>query len=194
MTQDRDRAINWQVAIDDLSLRKASLRKEMRANLRRSRKVADTPYLMLRDALKQLKTEKCIAIYSALPDEPSITALLDDLPRHRWLLPRVKEDHLIFHHVMDTSRDLRPGAFGILEPLPHLPIMTVTEIDIFVCPGLAFDIHGGRLGRGRGFYDRVLSGAREDALKIGVGFGCQMVRDTFAEKHDISMNTVICHG
>ena len=166
------------------------MRRQLRDSARDSRELLAT----LTDSLGELQEGKRIAIYAALPDEPVITPLITALPHLHWLLPRVDGDHLTFHRVRDAPTELRSGAFGIMEPRPDLPATTIPDIDIFICPGLAFDIHGGRLGRGRGFYDRVLAEAREDSLKIGVGFDCQMVEDVFAEEHDIAMNSVLCHG
>ncbi|RYD45106.1 MAG: 5-formyltetrahydrofolate cyclo-ligase, partial [Verrucomicrobiaceae bacterium] len=94
--------------------------------------------------------------------------------------------HLTFH----TGENLAEGSFGIMEPAEGSPEVAVEEIDAFLCPGLAFDRKGGRLGRGRGFYDRLLAKAREDAVKIGLCHGFQMVEDTFSEEHDVRMDEV----
>lgn len=148
----------------------------------------------LKASLEDLEGSRRIAIFSALPGEPNIIRLINDMPQHCWLLPRVDGNRLHFHRVSNPNQQLKPGAFGILEPDTSLPTIASGDIDIFICPGLAFDKHGGRLGRGRGFYDRVLADARESALKIGVGFACQMVEDTHGEPHDIAMNAVLCYG
>jgi len=97
----------------------------------------------------------------------------------------------MFHAVKNPDLELVPGAFGILEPSPTLPVVDLAKIDVFLCPGLAFDSHGGRLGRGRGYYDRLLARARPDAYKIGVCFPHQLVPETFTEPHDIHMDLVI---
>ena len=134
---------------------------------------------------------KIIAVFSALPGEPDLTELIERRTDHQWAYPRVEHEHLVFHLVTDPSSQLRTGAFGIREPSPTLPEIDVMEIDAFLCPGLAFDPRGGRLGRGRGFYDRLLSKTRPDAVKIGVCFPSQIVPDTFPEAHDIQMDEVI---
>ena len=83
------------------------------------------------------------------------------------------------------------GAFGVREPSPDMPVIPLDQIDAFLCPGLAFDPRGGRLGRGRGFYDRMLAGARPDALRIGVCFPWQIVPDVFPEAHDVFMDGIL---
>lgn len=132
-------------------------------------------------------TLRTVAIYSALPGEIDLSQILHHLPHISWVYPRIVGHHLTFH----TGHDLRPGAFDLLEPSEESPEIPLSEIDAFICPGLAFDSGGHRLGRGRGFYDRLLAQARPDALKIGICFPFQIVPETFAELHDVKMDAVI---
>lgn len=134
---------------------------------------------------------RTLSLFAALPGEPDLLALPELHPDRRWLFPRVDGDLLTFHQVTDPHRELLAGAFGIREPAAGTPVVPVGEIDAFLCPGLAFDARGGRLGRGRGFYDRMLAGARPDALKLGIGFAFQVVEDTCAEAHDVRMDEVL---
>lgn len=132
-----------------------------------------------------------IAVYAAMPGEVDLGGLVAARAGIAWLFPRVCGDELRFHQVRSLERDLATGAFGIFEPLEELADTPTVEIDAFLCPGLAFDERGGRLGRGRGFYDRLLAGARPGAAKVGVCFPYQIVADTFAEPHDVRMDLVI---
>lgn len=166
----------------------------MRASLREHQPQPELLLRALQQSLEVLSPPKRIAIYHALADEPCITPLVKRLDQHHWLFPRVDGENLHFHRVWEPETQLTPGAFGILEPLSHQPTVAVGDIDIFVCPGLAFDPQGGRLGRGKGFYDRILAKAREDALKIGIGYSCQLVEDACGEPHDMRMNAVLCRG
>jgi 5-formyltetrahydrofolate cyclo-ligase len=130
---------------------------------------------------------RTIAAYSPLVGEIDPSATIAGHPEVRWVYPRVTGDHLTFH----TGDSLQPGSFGILEPLADSPEIPLHEIDAFLCPGLAFDLRGGRLGRGRGFYDRLLAQARLDATFLGICQEFQIVPDTFSEPHDIRMHEVI---
>jgi 5-formyltetrahydrofolate cyclo-ligase len=132
-----------------------------------------------------------IAVFSALKGEVDLTEVIAARPERRWVWPRVEGDDLHFHQVENPAAQLTAGAFGVREPSPDLPVIPVYRIDAFLCPGLAFDERGGRLGRGRGFYDRMLAGARPGALKIGVCFPWQFVDDTFPEAHDVIMDEVL---
>lgn len=134
---------------------------------------------------------RTIAVFAALPGEVDLTEVVARHPGRRWVYPRVRGDDLDFHHVANPDTGLQPGVLGILEPSAELPLVAVEEIDAFFCPGLAFDRRGGRLGRGRGYYDRLLAKARPDARKAGICFPWQIVPDTFPEAHDIQMDEVI---
>ncbi len=149
----------------------------------------------LRDAIRCWLSEHpehlTVAIFAALPGEPDLLPLVRLHPERRWLLPKVHGDALSFHEVTDPENELITGAFGIREPRADSALIPIPEIDVFLCPGLAFDLLGNRLGRGRGFYDRMLEMARLDALKLGVCFPYQLVDDTFPEPHDIPMDGLI---
>ena len=132
-----------------------------------------------------------VALYAALPGEVDLLPLLARDPNRRWVFPRVCGDALVFHEVRDWQHDLLAATLGIREPSPALPRVQMPEIDVFLCPGLAFDSRGGRLGRGRGYYDRALAVARPGALKIGVCHPAQQVADTFPQAHDVFMDEVI---
>lgn len=137
---------------------------------------------------RELKT---IAAFAALDGEVDLTEIAALHPERHWAWPRVEGNDLHFHLARDPASQLMPGAFGIREPSPDLPRVAAVEIDAFLCPGLAFDPRGGRLGRGGGFYDRLLAKARKDALKIGVCFPWQIVADTFPEAHDVLMDEIL---
>lgn len=87
---------------------------------------------------------------------------------------------------------LQPGeAFGILEPVGEL-YTDYDAIDLIVVPGVAFDRHGNRLGRGRGYYDKILKETHV-ARKVGICFGFQFVEEVPVDELDVRMDLVI-HG
>ena len=83
---------------------------------------------------------------------------------------------------------LKPGAFGILEPETIVPIPK-TDLDLIVVPGLGFDRFGGRIGYGKGYYDRLLE--RTDATKAALCYGFQVMEQVQTEPHDIPMDFVV---
>lgn len=169
------------------------LKSQLREMLRREARGGDSYAVRdgVADWIKRHPQVQTVATFAALPDEVDLTELVTLFPEKCWLFPRVDGEGVCFHASTDPTRDLVPGAFGILEPRADSPIVPIDEIDAFLCPGMAFDRQGGRLGRGKGFYDRLLSQARTDAHKIGVAFPSQIVPNTHCEAHDIPMDEVI---
>ena len=92
--------------------------------------------------------------------------------------------------------ELTPGVWGIREPsaaLRRQPARAIdpAEIDLVIAPGVAFDRRGGRLGHGKGYYDRFLQRARASATIVGVAFECQLFDAVPMAAHDAFMDYVI---
>ena len=86
--------------------------------------------------------------------------------------------------------DLISGMYGIQEPSPEKRIKMNPEIiDLVIVPGIAFDRQGGRLGHGKGYYDRFLQFTR--AFRLGLAFDCQLLKTVPTESHDVPMNAIL---
>jgi 5-formyltetrahydrofolate cyclo-ligase len=97
-----------------------------------------------------------------------------------------------YREIRDWAADLRPGKYGIGEPGAECPAVPVTSLDFILVPGIAFDVLGGRLGRGKGFYDRLLNQAV--GVTCGVGLDEQFIACVPVEAHDIPMNLIAVPG
>jgi 5-formyltetrahydrofolate cyclo-ligase len=86
-------------------------------------------------------------------------------------------------------QDLAPGRYGIAEPRAHCDPVDAESLDLALVPGLGFSTDGGRLGRGRGFYDRLLVSFRGKGL--GVAFDFQVLPQIPREDHDVRLDGVI---
>ncbi len=104
------------------------------------------------------------------------------------LLPCVEGDDLILRQYLGQNSMRAGEQFGILEPVGK-EYATLEDIKMMIVPGVAFDSKKNRMGRGRGFYDRLLSTIR--AVKIGVCFDFQIVENVPMESFDIKMDKVI---
>ena len=90
----------------------------------------------------------------------------------------------------DFDKELRKGKFGILELDPEAMRRVQPEkLDALLVPGLAFDDAGNRLGRGRGFFDRILRETR--GAKLALAYDLQLVKEVPTEKHDVRMDYII---
>jgi 5-formyltetrahydrofolate cyclo-ligase len=91
----------------------------------------------------------------------------------------------------DPHMPLITGHRGIREPAVHIPILP-WNVDCFIVPGLAFDSHGGRLGYGKGYYDRILAQTARTVPIIAVCYDWQVVDDPLPlEPHDIRIHMII---
>jgi len=106
-------------------------------------------------------------------------------------LTLVKEHRLLAYAITDPGRDLAPGYCGIPEPLSTLPLVEPASIELVVMPGSVFDMRGGRLGYGGGYYDRFLQNAAPKALRIGLAFDLQAVKDVPQAEHDQPLDYLV---
>jgi 5-formyltetrahydrofolate cyclo-ligase len=90
----------------------------------------------------------------------------------------------------DFALDLRPGQFGILEPMPEaVRPVTGDLIDVVLVPGLAFDETGKRLGRGMGYFDRILRDVH--GIKIVLAYDFQVLSEVPTEAHDTPVDFIV---
>ncbi len=113
----------------------------------------------------------------------------------RVAVPWCIEDRLELFRLEGMS-DLVPGSFGILEPPPELRLrpdrrVAVEELELAVVPGLAFDPHCGRIGYGRGYFDRLLAGARPETALVAVAFQCQIFAEVPMVPGDVRMDAIV---
>lgn len=129
-----------------------------------------------------------ILLYHSLPDEVCTHPFIEKWSkRKRIILPVVKGDDLELREYTGNNH-LREGRFHIAEP-DGAAIEDEQDIDLAFIPGVSFDCMGHRLGRGKGYYDRLLS--RLDVYKIGVCFSFQISdRPLPTEPHDVCMDEV----
>lgn len=136
------------------------------------------------DIYKQCRN---ILLFASLPDEIPTHDIIKKWSKGKNIfLPRVNGNSLdIIRYVPGM---LKKGSFNILEPSGDDTIDPAT-IDLIIVPGVAFDKQGNRLGRGKGFYDRLLS--TTEAKTIAVCFDCQLVDLIPTESHDVPIQFIV---
>ena len=149
----------------------------------------------LEELAEYLKGWQTVLLYWSLDDEVCTHTLVERLYKegHRVLLPHVVSDTEMTLHPYAGQEQMRPGAWGILEPVtPSIDIATLDEgrEAVAVVPGMAFDADGGRLGRGKGYYDRLLK-LLPYIYKMGLCYDWQVVDGVPMDEYDVRMNRII---
>jgi len=139
-------------------------------------------------ATEEFRQARCIALYYALKDEVQTAGLAEEWYRSKQIaLPALQGSHIIYK-MYEGQGCLRRGEFGIYEPFGTQTI-DLENIDLIVAPGVAFDRSGARIGRGGGYYDRLLTDFHKPV--IGLCYRFQMLDAITVEAHDRKMTSVI---
>lgn len=132
----------------------------------------------------------CVAAYMPLAREANVTPVLADcLKRGKTLLlPRVESAGQMTLRRVTAWSQLRPGAFGLLEPGEEAETISPEMVELVLVPLEAVDEHGVRLGKGGGYYDRMLANCH--ALTLGAALSWQWVARVPREEWDQPLQAV----
>lgn len=137
---------------------------------------------------------RTVLAYLAIGGEADIEPVVREAltTGRRVCLPRIDWRARAMVPAAITSLDagLVASRHGIREPGPGAPAVAVEELDLVFVPGLGFDDHGGRIGRGAGFYDRFLARPGLRALTVGPAFEVQLVDRVPLAAHDVRLRAV----
>ena len=176
---------------------KGILRKEIRARLaalaQEQRAMASKQASTLLEKQAVWKNAGLVFFYAPIPEEIDIWPLLGDaLAGGKTVaLPRFDPttQRYVACQIQDVAKDLNHGQFGIREAGAHCIAVPPNRLDLVLVPGVAFDLQGRRLGRGKGFYDQMLASVR--GTTCGVAFDEQIVEAIPVEPHDVHLNCIL---
>ncbi len=114
----------------------------------------------------------------------------------RIIVPWCNTDGELELFWLQDMAEMAVGMYKILEPREELRSVAErhidpTELDLIMVPGVGFDRRGGRMGHGKGYYDKLLQHARPDAPLVALAFECQLFPEIPMQSHDIYMDKVI---
>ena len=184
----------------DIKAEKKRIRKEIKNHFRtipisdfdaKSKKVLDKL-----KKLPEWKNAETVLIFLSLPDEIKTEGIINEAleENKKTAVPRINGNDIVFHYIKSVNSSLIIHPLGMAEPSPSAPVfnsLSADEKTLILVPGLAFDKNCFRLGRGKGFYDKFLSGIDKSVKKIGIGYDFQIVESVPAEDHDFPLDSVI---
>ena len=178
---------------------KATLRLKMKA-LRKQQSEPKQRSEVLFHRLRELDFYSLLQVKALYASFRSEVDTQDEITRQieghqAVILPRCYGDELRLFRI-ESLDELHAGEFGIPEPNDYVVSqpdrqISPADVEVFIVPAIAFDRLGNRLGHGKGHYDRLLSQASHNAVKVGICFDCQLHEELPTEPHDIRMDWVI---
>jgi len=176
---------------------KSALRSQIREQLQRmtgsQRAKASDQIRSMLERQSVWKNSQAILFFAPLPDEPDIWPLIADaiaLGKTVAMPCFLPETEIyVACRILNPSVDVQVGKFGIREPSPRCPEVPLNQLDFVLVPGVAFDMNGRRLGRGKGYYDRLL--AQVGGKTCGVAFDEQIVDEVPAGPNDVDLNCIL---
>jgi 5-formyltetrahydrofolate cyclo-ligase len=174
---------------------KAALRSMIRARLEKiSPAVRAAESIELGERLKaQMPSAHTILFFAPMPDELDIWPVLElSLALGtNCALPFFDAEKKFYgaRQIKNMAVHIVAGKFGVREPTANCEEIPLDKFDLVLVPGMAFDLHGNRLGRGRGFYDRLL--AEMSGVKCGVGYDFQLLEKIPMELHDTKVDFIL---
>jgi 5-formyltetrahydrofolate cyclo-ligase len=141
------------------------------------------------EKLPEFFNAKTVLAYWSLADEVNTHTFINNWYKtKRFLLPLVIGSELelrVFSGIQSMSKG---PSFGIMEPI-NGDVVSIEEVDFAIIPGVAYDLRGNRLGRGKGYYDKLLS--NKSIFKIGICFAFQVFPQIPVDRFDIPVDKVI---
>ena len=173
--------------MDKKEIRKEIKRLRLSLDNEQKEMFADQVFTQLEE-LQEFNQAAHILFYHSLPDEMPTLRYLNKWSTSKHLyLPRVNGEEL---DILPYSEDsLDSGAFDIIEPSGQ-DLVDDSKIELVIVPAVAFDKSKNRLGRGKGFNDRLLKKAC-NAKTICVGYAFQLMESLPVEPHDVPMEIVV---
>jgi 5-formyltetrahydrofolate cyclo-ligase len=147
-------------------------------------------------ALPAFAGARRVLAYSSFGSEPSTAPFLNAVLEggKALVLPRIDRANrrLALHRVTSPGSELRPGVWGIAEPDPaRCAPVAVETVDFVLVPGVVFDVEGGRIGYGAGYYDRLLAGCAAGTPLVAAAFELQVVDAVPMTEHDRRVDRVV---
>lgn len=143
------------------------------------------------ESMEEFKQAKTVLVFWSLPDEIYTHDFIMKWAGLKHIaLPVMVGDYLELRLFSSKESLVKSSNFSIFEPSKN-KLVEPDQVDFAIIPGVAFDMQGNRLGRGKGYYDKLLPKLNK-AIKVGVGYNFQLVGQVPVAEHDVMVDRVVC--
>lgn len=141
-------------------------------------------------ALPQVRDAKSIFIFISHGSEVDTRLCLEELLHQgkNIAVPRIMDKQTMIAAAFESWESLQPEQMGILAPPSREPV--AVKIDVCITPGVGFSPAGGRLGYGRGYYDRWFS-SHPLLFKVAPAYECQILEDLPRDESDVPVDMIV---
>lgn len=138
---------------------------------------------------REVLKHRLVLIYVSTFNEVSTLKLINYFLKIKQVaVPKIENDIMNFYYITSLS-ELKAGTFNILEPTNRCLVTNYSDA-VIITPGICFDVHGYRIGYGKGFYDKFFS--RHDNLyKVGLCYDECLIEDTLHDEFDVPVDKII---
>jgi len=121
-------------------------------------------------------------------------AIIDEIKsRYRLIISKSSlKDNTMNHYLFEDNIEFTTNKWGIPEPENGMEVMS-DVIDSVLVPLVIFDKNGGRIGYGKGYYDRFLSKCRSSTIKIGLSLSPPVDKIDYLEDFDVKLDYAVTH-
>ena len=149
------------------------------------------------EQLSEYQRAQVVAAYVGVKSEVATRSLIEGrLARGEPTAVVYRQERDLALCLIRSLDELAPASFELWEPVPAVVAnaerhCAPADVDLFLVPGLAFDLAGGRIGYGKGYYDRLLGAARPGAVFLALAFECQMVEHVPTSPRDVPVHLMV---
>lgn len=140
---------------------------------------------------KAFSKAKNVLTYYPLYDEFDLSSMIISNPDKNWFLPRPIGDGIMLLFQVGELHELKEIKNNLKVPVATNKVIKAEDLDLVIVPGLGFDKNNYRLGRGGGYYDRLLKKLKPKAKSMGVIFEELMHEELPKESHDIALDEIM---
>lgn len=144
--------------------------------------------------LSEFQAANQIAYYYPIRGEIDPRFLFNQFSSKKWHLPICQSDNSLLFAPVEIDAPLTQTTLGVWEPATTKPLINVANLDCILLPIVGFNLDNYRLGYGKGYYDKTLSGFKKNEKRpylIGLAYDWQQCDHLPVDEWDIQLDLIV---